>query len=140
MLTRLIPALLLLIACGGEYKGDSGSTTDDPGTTTPTFTEVRDDVLLPSCGFATCHGAGGEAGDLLLDEATSYANMVDVESSAAPGEILVIPGDADNSYLVKKLVGDPSIVDDAMPPPSGGLSPESITMIQEWIDAGAADD
>ena len=50
---RLI-APLLLVACAGEAdKSDTGETDGTPAT----FVEVRDEVLVPSCGFGSCHGA-----------------------------------------------------------------------------------
>ena len=118
------------VACAGSKDTDTGAS--EP----PSFAVVRDDVLLLSCGFSSCHGGG--AGGLTLDEAGAYDALVDVESTAAAGEIHVIPGDPDNSYLIKKLEAAPDIVDDPMPPPLGGQDPADIELIRAWIAAGAA--
>lgn len=118
---RVLP-LILLAACKGEPA---------------TFTRVGDEVLVASCGFSSCHGSG--TGDLTLDGNGSYDALVDVESAAAPGEILVIPGDADNSYLVKKLEAADGIVGTEMPP-GGILDEERLTLVRDWIDAGALED
>ncbi|MFN7142154.1 MAG: hypothetical protein ACK4YP_00135, partial [Myxococcota bacterium] len=89
--------LLLLIACTSAPKGDTG---DAPA---PTLTQVQAEILTPSCAFSTCHGGGGGgAADLDLSDGRSHAELVGVESTDAPGEILVVPGDPDASYLVKK--------------------------------------
>jgi hypothetical protein len=103
----------------------------------PSFTNVRDEVLLPSCGFSTCHGSG--TGGLSLDEAGAYDALVDVDSSGSPGNTLVIPGDPDNSYLVRKLEGGPDIVGDQMPP-GGELDADRLQLLRDWIEAGAPND
>ena len=119
---------LVLTACNASKEEENEA---------PTFTEIRDDILLPSCGFASCHGGG--AGGLTLDEDGSHAALVDVPSLQAEGEILVVPGDAEGSYLITKLAGGPDLVDDIMPQ-GGSLPAEDIDLIRAWIDAGAADD
>jgi hypothetical protein len=117
--------------CAGSKDGDPA----DSGAEVA-FTAVRDDILLPSCGFSTCHGSG--TGDLTLDEAGAHAALVDAPSAAAAGEILVVPGDPDGSYLVKKLEGAAGIVGDPMPPPSGGMAPADLAAIRSWIAQGAS--
>ena len=133
MSTRTLVVAGLLVACGGDDPG----TTPTPPEVAPTFTEVRDDILVPSCGLSTCHGAA--AGGLQLDEATTAADLVDVDSALSPGDILVIANDPDNSYLMRKLEDDTSIVGQLMPPPFGGLEPERIEIIRAWIADGAPD-
>lgn len=123
--------LLLTLACGDKDVTDSGGT--------PTFTEIDEDILVLSCGLgSTCHEGG--AGGLELDGDGDYDALVDVASSAADGETLVIPGDSANSYLMKKLHGDADITGDPMPPPSGGFDAAKVQRIADWIDAGALDD
>lgn len=122
-------ALLWLLACG-DKGGDSGGGE-------PTFSRVRDEVLVPSCAFSSCHGSG--TGGLSIDESGGYEALVDVESVGMPGEILVIPGDPDQSYLVRKLEGGPDIAGDEMPP-GGLLDEERLQLVRDWIAAGAQDD
>jgi hypothetical protein len=120
-------ALLALSACHG----------DDPRPEVVAFSEIREEILLPSCGFASCHGSG--AGDLTIDAEGAWDALVEVPSAVAPDEILVIPGDPDGSYLVKKLEGDPGIVGLQMP--QGGQLPESdLDAIRDWIARGAPSD
>lgn len=101
------------------------------------FTSIRDEVLLPSCAFSSCHG-GTNAGGLVLDEAGAYDALVGVESTAADAT-LVVPGDAAASYLMQKLDGDAGIEGDPMPP-SGLLDARTVERIRVWIDDGAAND
>src|SRR5687767_13044201 len=101
--------LALAVAAGCGDKGGA----DTAGGADATFTAVRDEVLLPSCAFSSCHGSG--TGGLTLDEAGAYDAIVEAPSVGAPGEVLVVPGDPDASYLLSKLEGDPGIVGDRMP-------------------------
>ena len=104
----------------------------------PTFTEVRDDILLPSCSLGTsCHSEG--AGGLTLTAEGAYDALVGVESVVADGEILVIAGDAENSYLIKKVEGADGIVGDGMPLGTT-LDQELSDELRDWIDAGAEND
>ncbi len=122
--------LLSLLACGK----DAGDTAD----LEPTFTNVQETALV-SCGISsTCHTGAGAAG-LSLDEDVAYDELVGVESSGAPGSVLVVAGDADGSYLVQKLEGAAGISGDVMPP-DAPLPSDQIALVREWIDAGAADD
>lgn len=120
--------LLLTLACGEV---------EDSATPTPTFTEIDEEMLVLSCGLgSTCHEGG--AGGLELDGEGDYEALVDVDASVE-GEILVIPGDSANSYLIKKLEGAEGIEGDPMPPPSG-FDADKIQRIAAWIDAGAPND
>jgi hypothetical protein len=50
----------------------------------------------------------------------------------------VVPGDAENSYLVHKLDGRSDIVGQRMPRTSGPFLTEGqISIIRRWIDQGA---
>jgi hypothetical protein len=118
---------LTLAGCGGP-----------PAETAPaTFTGIREEILLPSCGFVSCHGGG--AGGLTIDEDGAWDALVDVPSHDAAGEVLVIPGDADGSYLVKKLDGAEGIVGLQMPQ-GGELPSADRERIREWIERGAPND
>lgn len=131
--------LLLAMACNGSNT-DTGSQNNDSGTMTEpaSFTEVRDEILLNSCAFSSCHGDQGSAGLTLTTEG-SYDALVNVPSTKSDGEVLVIPGDADGSYLVKKMEGAEGIVGDIMPP-GAGLPEEKIQAVRSWIDNGAPND
>jgi hypothetical protein len=124
-------ALMLLIACA-DKAGDSAEPAEPA-----TFTEVRDDILLLSCAFSTCHGAQG-AGGLTLDEEGSFEALVNTPSEDLPGEIMVIPGDSEGSYLIKKLEGAEGIEGDEMPPGTT-IGTEKIERVKSWIDDGALD-
>ena len=126
--------LALAAGCGGDSDGDTGIDA-------LTFTEIRDNTLIPSCGIgSSCHGAG--AGGLTIDENDPdaiYGALVN--GTADSGNTLVVPGDSAGRYLVMKLENVVGISGDAMPPPFGlgDSEPQVLAGIKAWIDEGAPD-
>ena len=87
-----------------------------------------------------CHTDQGRtpASNLNLLEGRSHSQLVGRASVGKPGSTLVIPGDPDNSYLIKKLEGTPDIVGLRMPRNNGPfLSDGQILVIRKWIQDGA---
>ena len=111
----------------------------------PTFSAIQRDIFdaPDSSGRSactSCHNAQGArfAGNLNLTGATAYAQLVNVASSGKPGAVRVIPGDAENSYLIHKIEGRPGIVGERMPRNAGPfLTPGQILIIRTWIGQGA---
>ena len=61
-----------------------------------------------------------------------------MQSTGKAGTTLVIPGDPDNSYLVKKLEGASDIVGLRMPRNNGPFLTEGqMSVIRRWITEGA---
>jgi hypothetical protein len=88
-----------------------------------------------------CHSDQGRtpAANLNLVEGRSHAQLVGRASGARPGATLVIPGDPDNSYLVKKLEGAADITGLRMPRNNGPFLTEGqMLVIRKWIQDGAA--
>jgi hypothetical protein len=130
----VIPVVVLgLSACGPS--GEAGD--DSPTPQEVSFTYVRDEILLKSCGFSSCHGS--ESGGLTLTTDRAYEELLDEPSEEKPDMHRVVPGDPDNSYLIWKLEGAEGIVKDQMPP-GGELPEEKIAAIRAWIAAGAKND
>jgi hypothetical protein len=143
---------LALAACSGDTAttdSDTGATTDSDSTTDtdsptdstpagPTFGEVWDDHLEQGCALAGCHAIGSGNG-MEISESTGHAALVGVSAVDAPGEVYVIPGDPDNSYLIRKMEEAPGIVGDPMPPPFGWADccQTDIDAVRAWIAAGA---
>jgi mono/diheme cytochrome c family protein len=99
---------------------------------------IQTQIFDPGC--ASCHTDVGRtpSGGLNLKSGSAFANLVNVPSSGLAGAVRVIPGSADNSYLVKKLEGTPGIAGTRMPrngPPF--LTDAQVKMIRDWIAAGA---
>ena len=125
--TILLSSILLAVGCA-ESK-DSSS--DDGIPTGPAdFEEVLTTVLLPSCGFDSCHGSG--AGWLRIDDDQTEEDWLAMESNVFAGRKLITPGDASNSYLIHKMQNG-SIEGEVMPP-SGMLEQARINRVRRWID------
>ncbi len=77
-----------------------------------------------------CHSspASPSFGNLDL---TSYAGLMDAVGPNAP---VVIAGNPDDSYLVKRIEGT---ISPLMPLSGSPLSGEQIALIRQWIDDGA---
>lgn len=111
----------------------------------PTFASIQQAILeaTDSSGrtpCVTCHTSTGRApaGGLNLNHDVAYDQLVSVAARTKAGATRVIPGDADNSYLIQKLVGSTGIVGRRMPnngPPY--LSDGQILIIKRWIAIGA---
>lgn len=96
----------------------------------PTTEGVREAVFEPTCNRMGCHSAASLAGGLDLS-ADLEAALVGVASSTCTGQILVVAGDPDASFLVAKLRDTPTC---GTPMPVGQeLAPELVTCIADWI-------
>ncbi len=104
----------------------------------PTLSSIQDNVFTPTC--SGCHNGSGGAlpGSMDLGDAeASFANLVGVASEQEPQLERVTPGDADASYLIRKLEGTAS-TGVQMPASGTPLEQSTIDTIRQWIDAGAA--
>lgn len=138
VLTAVLGTALVAGACGGS-DGNPASPSPQPGTSTPTFSTISSQILVPRC--TGCHGGGAPSAGLNLEANAAYAALVNVASSQKSGAVRVIPGNPDGSYLVQKLRGDAGIVGLRMPrngPPY--LSDDQVNLIRQWIQAGARND
>lgn len=141
--------VLLLAACGGgdgpTDPGNGGGNNDGGSGGGPTGPVVKTDPSFSSdimevftrrgCTESSCHGSG-QGGLTMTSTAGTYQNLVNVASAGASGEVRVIPGNANDSYLVKKLEGRQSV---GARMPSGGspLDATDLTNIKNWINQGA---
>lgn len=126
-------------ACAGFEATDPGdSSTHRDGRqplADPSFSRVIQ-VLFDSngCTKSSCHGAAQSVG-LDLREGNSYESLVNVPSIKEIGKIRVIPGNAQDSYLVIKVEGRQNAGERM--PLGGQLDSVDIRNIRNWIDKGA---
>ena len=124
---------------GGDFTAFFSIST--PVVVGPTLNEIQINILTPSCATVGCHT--GPAGGLLptgLDLSNadaSFANLVNIASTQAAGQTLVVPGDPDMSYLVDKIEGMAAVGTVMPPPPRATLDAASIAVIRQWITDGA---
>jgi hypothetical protein len=128
----------LAMGCAEKDPDADASAATDPETADVydgppvSFEEALTEVLVPSCGFNSCHGSG--AGYLRIHERQTEEEWIDLNSNVLMSRRMVVPGNAANSYLIKKMEGSIDIEGEAMPPPDGGLSGYRIGMVRSWID------
>ncbi len=126
---------------GASSTGAPG--TGETGNGGVSFTDVYEQVLLPNgCTSGYCHG-GGAGGLTMTDEATSYANLVEVDATAAVCDqsVRVVPGSIEQSVLwsrVRPAAQDPvPACAPKMPQGAMGLSEAEAQLVDEWIAGGA---
>ena len=135
--------LLVLLSAGCDEKLSSitGPTPD----LAPNLASIQRTIFSASDSSSRlacigCHSDQGRnpASNLVLLDGRSYSQLVGRASVGKPGATLVIPGDPDNSYLVKKLEGTADIVGLRMPRNNGPfLSEGQMLVIRKWIQDGA---
>jgi hypothetical protein len=111
----------------------------------PTLSSIQHEIFdtTDSSGRLACtnchNGNAFVPGNLTAGRA--YATLVNTPSVERPGLLRVAPGDPENSYMIHKLEGRPSIVGVRMPRGTGPfLSDGQILVIRRWIELGAKND
>ena len=117
----------------GELRGQIA----DPA---PTLTQLQSSIFTPIC--SGCHNGTPGAGNGLpgiqdLRAGSTFAALVDVPSIEQPTLKRVNPGDAANSYIIRKLEGAAGISGVRMPAGGPYLSQATIDQVKSWINAGA---
>lgn len=95
-------------------------------------------IFTNSCALSGCHAAGSGAGGMVLSAGDAFGNIVGVPSSQQPSLNRIQPGDADASYLVRKIRGDAGISGGRMPLNRTPLTDSQIQTIVDWVNQGAA--
>lgn len=101
-----------------------------------TLAQISEHIFSRSCAFNGCHGGGAPAANMSLEAEFVAAEIIGVASTQLADFKRVDPGNAEGSYLLKKVRGDSDIVSSQMPL-GGVLSDDQIEMIREWIAGGA---
>jgi hypothetical protein len=129
------------VACDEKLSSITGPSPD----LEPTFRSIQQTIFNSSdasgrLACIQCHSDQGRttSGNLVLLEGRAYQDIVGRQSTGKPGATIVIPGDPDNSYIVKKLEGAPDIVGVRMPRGNGPfLTPGQMLVLRRWIEIGA---
>ena len=136
----VVGTVFLLVGCGSSSPTDGG---DPPGSmreikANPSFAnDINEIFQRRGCASGFCHGAaGGQAGLMLTASAASnYAELFDVDAQSEAFK-RVLPGNANDSYLVIKLEGRQT-VGVRMPRNGAPLDNIDLTNIKNWINNGA---
>jgi uncharacterized protein (TIGR03118 family) len=109
-----------------------------------TLTQLQTQIFTPIC--SGCHTGVGTAlpGVQNLTAGHTFANIVSVASIEQPTLLRIKPNDADNSYLVQKILGAAGITGSRMPLGCGTtadpcLDQTTIDMVKTWVNQGALD-
>ena len=142
----LLAATCILTACAGN-GGAGGGGSKPPACVPPrqgasvSFSGDVQPIFNRSCALQGCHTAATQSGNLDLTAGTSYDEVVNVPSSQQPNVKRVARGSPDDSYVVRKIIGEPGTISGApMPlgcptPPPGGecLGSDDLSCIEQWI-------
>lgn len=129
-------------ACDEALSSLTGPTKD----LQPTLSSIQRDIFDQSDSSGRlpcvqCHTGRNPFAPGNLTSGASYATLVGVASVERPGLQRVAPGDPENSYLIHKLEGRPSIAGLRMPRGTGPyLTDGQILVIRRWIELGAKND
>lgn len=120
--------LLLLTLAGCSDMGSSVTIT--PGQVS--FANQVQPLFNTYC--VSCHNPGSAPTHGNLD-LTSYATLMDTTGPSKPIHApLIIPNQADSSYLYKRITG---VIQPQMPLGGPYLSESQISIIEDWINQGA---
>jgi hypothetical protein len=132
LILRLLTVSFLIVLAGCADRGTELPITPDDGNEPPpqqgvSFLQEIQPILNARCAIVGCHAVPNPANGLDL---SSYTNLM----KGAGGVRVVIPNDAQNSTIIKRLEGREM---PRMPLVGTPLSAEQITLIRKWIDEGA---
>lgn len=139
--TMVMVAAFAWAGCDESLSSITGPTPD----LMPTFSSIQSNIFNQSdssgrLACVQCHTDQGRTAagpGLVLLEGRSYQQLIGQPSVGRPGATKVIPGDPDNSYLIRKLEGR-DITGERMPRSNGPyLTEGQIRVIRQWILDGA---
>lgn len=142
-------SVALLVAAGmfgacADFEGITSSTggLPDEVIAAPQFQRDIVPIFERRCGIGGCHSPGAHQAGLVLTSAAAHTALVNRPSQTRPGQILVRPGDAANSWLVIAISSDDArrLGLARMPLGSGPLTANQIQNIINWVNRGAPDD
>jgi hypothetical protein len=108
----------------------------------PLFSHDIVPIFERRCGIGGCHSESAHQAGLVLTRAFAHATLVNRPSQTRLGQVLVRPGDADNSWMVIVIRDDSArrLGFPRMPLGSGPLTPNQIQTIVNWVNRGAPND
>jgi hypothetical protein len=108
----------------------------------PQFSRDIVPIFERRCGIGGCHSESAHQAGLVLTPPAAHASLLNKPSQTRLGQVLVRPGDADNSWLVIAIRDDDvrRLGLARMPLASGPLTPNQIQTIVNWVNRGAPND
>ena len=136
----LLVAGLMITSCG-ETSECASTEIDCDGVCIPSIAATAEDVSAKvfekGCAGSVCHKGNNPPEGLWLDNIEALRTAIDRFSSQDPSIKLIAPGDAENSYIVRKMRNtDITELTDMMPPFTSLCEPK-IKAVEDWINGGA---
>jgi len=106
----------------------------------PSFAADVQPILTKRCVVGGCHTLASEQAGLALDASVAYDALVGVPATSSVDPYLrVAPGNAADSWLIRRLVADPTVRNGQprMPLAATPLTANQLATIVNWIDQGA---
>ncbi len=125
--------LLFFTSCADQIVSDCDKTPIVAQGNFTEFTDIQKTIFDVSCATAGCHGTDFTQANLVLTEGQSYTNLYNTQSFLYPTMKRIIPGDSENSLIIKMLRGDGF----TQMPPTGKIDDALIDSLAAWIDRGA---
>jgi len=135
----ILLGLLLSACCPDPQPASDGAALSDGVGGGTSLSVIQTQIFDHHC-VTDCHEATSPAANLRLNPGKSHENLVNVASKQVTSQVRVIPGNADRSYLVRKLEGGPGIVGDQMPRLAPARPQAEIDQVRVWITRGAPND
>jgi len=134
----LLLLLFIVLACA-DFEPNAAPPLPDSVVAEPSFARDIQPVLAARCATSGCHSVVTHQAGLVLASGHAYDSTVARPSHLVPGEVLVAPGDAENSLLVRVLGDDPARRFNLPRMPLGRepLTERQIANIVTWVTQGA---
>jgi hypothetical protein len=137
----LVVALVIAVACA-DFSGLEDPTfgLPDVAVPQPSFASDVQPIFTKRCVVGGCHTLASQQGGLALDSTVAYDQLVGVPATTTVDPMdRVEPGDAANSWLVRRLHPDPAQRNGQprMPLAATPLTDNQLTTIVNWINEGA---
>ena len=126
---------VLFVVSIAELTGCGRST--EPVELSPTLSSIQQHVFDVHCAVSNCHRGAAPESQMNLESGRAYESLVNVRSVGLRDLFRVRPGQADSSYLIRKLTGE-GIVGDQMPLAKAPLPDSVVHAIRTWIEQGAS--
>ena len=110
-------------------EGQTGSSDDR----TVTLDQVSSEIFAPRCAISGCHSGPTPSRGLSLVVDRIETEVIGVNSQERPELRLIEPGNADASYLFRKIRGED--INGVQMPPGGVLTENQIALVRAWIEA-----
>lgn len=131
-------AIAAVVACA-DFEAPQVTPPPDVLVVNPSFANDIQPLFTARCATVSCHNFATHQVGLNLAEGYAYDNTVNVQAVFRPSWKRIVPGSADNSFLVQVLLSDTTKHPEISRMPLGRppLTDNQITTIINWVSLGA---